>query len=109
MERKDILDFIGYKKDKDYKKLEQEILPVFEKFVAISEQYVFSGDFSADILKIRVFCLVNYLRMVFSEAEYKVSKNELTQDVLDAEYSKLSEQLSTFKDDIKKILNIPVY
>ena len=106
MDRNDLLDFTGYKKDKDYKKLEQKTLPAFEKFVALSEQYVFNGDFSANMLKTRVFCLMNYLRMIFSEAEYRVSKNELTQNILNTEYSKLSEQMSTFKEDIQKILRI---
>lgn len=103
MERK-IRNLQEYKDNKSMQHLDKELLPKYEMFVAFCEEYVFQGDFSAKALELRSFCLVNYLRMIFCEAEYRLTKNDLSADELNKLYKKINSQMKTFRKDIRKIM-----
>ena len=103
MKKEAILNFVKYKKDRNYKKLINDFLPVFERFVALSEQHVFNGDFSEHMLEIRNFCLLNYLRMIFAEVEDRSQYGEFSADILKKEYSKVLEEMKNFKETVQEL------
>lgn len=105
MEKK-IRNLKEYKNNKTIQHLNNELLPKYEMFVAFCEEYIFKGDFSVNALEIRSFCLVNYLRMIFCEAEYRLTKNDLSADELNKLYKKLNSQMKTFRKDIRKIMEL---
>lgn len=93
----------AFKANKKLHRIAKDLIPKLRAFIEISEEYIFSYDFSEETIQLRLFCITNFLRLLMSELEKRTKEGELTQEFLESCYTKTEKTLSTLRKDAKEI------